>query len=218
MEQGFFITFEGGEGSGKTTQINKLAASLAAQDHKVATTREPGGTPEADVIRSLIVQKDGGDWTPMAEVLLLNAGRAQHVAQMITPALEEGKVVVCDRFTDSTLAYQGYGHGIDLDILRELNGYGAGEVVPDLTILLDIDPKDGIERTKRRGAAQALDVEQMEDRFENLDMSFHEAVRQGFLEIAAAEPKRFVVLDAAQDVDELAADILQHVTKAMDKA
>ena len=207
MAQGLFITFEGGEGSGKTTQINKLAERLVADKVKVLTTREPGGTEEAEKIRNLIVQRNGGDWTPMAEVLLINAARTMHVEKIIAPALAEGKVVLCDRFTDSTLAYQGYGRGFDLAQIKAVQDLVIGDLVPNLTLMLDIEPEAGLKRSGRRLAAEALQIEQNEDRFENMEIDFHERLRTGFLEIAVSEPERCVVLDAAQDVEPMADEI-----------
>ncbi len=201
---GLFITFEGGEGSGKTTQINRLAQTLTAAGHKVITTREPGGTPEAEKIREFIVQREGGDWSSMAECLLLFAARVMHVDKIIRPALEEGKIVISDRFTDSTRAYQGYGRGFDLAKMEELNDMVLGGFGPDLTFILDVEPKMGLSRSERRLAAEILDAAQTEDKFERMDTSFHEKIRQGFLDIAANEPERCRALDATQSIDDLA--------------
>lgn len=161
-----FITFEGGEGSGKTTQINRLSQELLNLKHKVITTREPGGTPEAENIRNLIVQRDAGDWTPMAETLLLFAARVMHVDKIIKPALAENKTVICDRFTDSTMAYQGYGHQTDIDQIKAINDLSLGGFEPDLTFILDIDPEEGLQRSDRRLAAEKFQVKQREDRYE----------------------------------------------------
>lgn len=210
MRRGSFITFEGGEGSGKTTQINKLAEKLAQDGVKVLTTREPGGTEEAEKIRNLIVQRRGGDWTPMAETLLINAARAMHVERVIAPAIEEGKVVLCDRFTDSTVAYQGHGHGFSIEKIIQIQSLVIGSLVPTLTFVLDIEPKVGLSRSGRRLAAEALHVEQNEDRFENMEIAFHERLRHGFLEIAKNEPKRCVVLDASGDAQNMADTIYKH--------
>ncbi len=204
---GLFITFEGGEGSGKTTQINLLAKALSTKGHKVLTTREPGGTSEAEKIRNLLVQRDGGNWSPMAETLLLLAARSMHVDHIIRPALEEGIIVISDRFSDSTLAYQGYGHGFSKDKIQTLSIEVLDNFKPDLTFILDIDPKEGLKRSGRRLAAETLNIEQMEDRFENLDISFHESLRKGFLDIAKNEPERCRVLNALEDIEALA----QHI-------
>ena len=203
MSSGLFISFEGGEGSGKTTQINKLAEILTHNKRKVITTREPGGTPEGEKIRSLIVQREGGDWNPMAECLLLFAARVMHVEKIIKPALERGKIIISDRFTDSTRAYQGYGRGFSLDMIEKINTLTLGDFKPDLTFILDIEPQKGLSRSSRRLAAEDLQINQTEDRFENMDLEFHEKLRKGFLGIAKKDPKRCVVLDAALPIDDL---------------
>ncbi len=205
--RGFFITFEGGEGSGKTTQINRLSKSLTDLGHKVITSREPGGTPEAEKIRDLIVQKQGGNWTPVSETLLLYAARVMHVEKVIRPALENGKIVICDRFADSTLAYQGYGHGADLHMIEQLNLLTLGHIKPNLTFILDIDPEIGLTRAGRRMASEDLKLQQREDKFENLDMAFHQRLREGFLDIAEREDKRCVLIDADRPLPVLADEI-----------
>ncbi len=210
---GFFITFEGGEGSGKTTQINRLAKAISDLGHKVVTTREPGGTHEAEKIRDLIVQRDGGQWTPMAEILLLFAARVMHVEKVIKPAIEDGHIVICDRFTDSTRAYQGYGHEFDLSIIEQINTLSLGSFAPNLTLILDVDPKMGLERSDRRLAAEKFLSEQMEDRYEQLDIAFHERLRKGFLEIAASDAERCCVFDASQNIDVLTQEIADIVRK-----
>lgn len=206
---GLFITFEGGEGAGKTTQINRLAQSLTEQGHKVITTREPGGTPEAEKIRDLLVQRDGGQWSPISEALLLFAARSLHIERVIKPALDEGKIVICDRFTDSTRAYQGYGHELDLKVIEDLVQTVLGGLEPNLTFILDIEPESGLSRSERRLASEALDIKQREDRFENLEIEFHEKLRQGFLEIAKNNPDRCKVLDATQSIDDISQEILK---------
>ncbi len=202
-----FISFEGGEGSGKTTQINRLAESLTAQGHKVVTTREPGGTPEGDKIRDFIVQRDGGDWSAMAESLMLMAARVMHVERLIKPALEEGEIVITDRFSDSTLAYQGYGRGMALEDIEGLSRSVLGNFKPDLTFILDIDPKEGLERSRSRLAGEAFEESQTEDRFERLDLAFHDKIRQGFLEIAKQDQARCYVINSSLSVDDMAAQI-----------
>lgn len=210
---GLFITFEGGEGAGKTTQINRLAQSLTNQGLKVITTREPGGTPEGEKIRDLIVQREGGKWSPVSETLLLFAARSLHVQRVIKPALDDGHIVICDRFTDSTRAYQGYGHGVEMKIIEDLNQTVLKGLEPDLTFILDIEPKAGLSRSERRLASEALDIKQKEDRFESLDLSFHEKLRKGFLEIADNNKERCVVLDASKSLKEIADKTLE-LTKA----
>ena len=209
---GLFISFEGGEGSGKTTQINKLAAFLTQQGHRVVTTREPGGTEEGDKLRNLLVQRDGGDWGAMAEALLLYAARHIHAEQIIRPALAEGKVVISDRFADSTTAYQGYGRGLDLKKIKSINDTVLDGLRPDLTIILDIDPEIGLPRSERRLASEKLGADQSEDKFERLDLDFHEKMRQGFLSIAKQEPDRCRVLDATLEIEELGG-LIQDIVK-----
>lgn len=211
MGQGLFITFEGGEGSGKTTQIARLAAALRDEGHDAVTTREPGGTPEAERIRELLVRREGGAWMPMAEVLLLFAGRVMHVETLIKPALAAGKIVISDRFTDSTRAYQGYGHDLGLDVIEEINRAALGDFKPDLTFVLDIDVVTGLTRAGKRMAGDGSD----EDRFERLGVPFHERLRRGFLAIAENEPERCVVVDAARGPDDIFEDILGAVKKRM---
>lgn len=206
-QRGLFITLEGGEGTGKTTQITRLAEALRAMDREVITTREPGGTPEAERIRHLIVHREGGNWTPMAECLLLFAGRQMHVETLIKPAMERGAVVISDRFADSTRAYQGYGHGLDQAVIEQINTLALGDFKPDLTFVFDIPVKEGLARAGHRLAAE----DSGEDRFEKLDVAFHERMRNGYLEIAKHEPKRCVIVDAARDMDAIADDLLTKV-------
>lgn len=186
MSSGRFITLEGGEGAGKTTQSGLLAEALAARGVPVLRTREPGGSPGAELLRGILL---GGsiDWSPPAETLLHFAARAEHVAKTIRPAMQAGTWVVCDRFFDSTLAYQGYGQGADRSFITELIGLLG--IVPDRTIVLDVPEAVAAERMRRRGGDT--------DRYERLDAAFHARVRQGFREIAVANPKRCVLLDAS---------------------
>ncbi|HEU6439046.1 MAG TPA: dTMP kinase [Terriglobales bacterium] len=183
--RGFFLTLEGPEGSGKSTQAHRLGGRLTAAGYHCIVTREPGGTPLGEEVRKIILHELSP--VPAADALLFNAARAQLVTEVIEPALARGDVVICDRFADSTLAYQGYGAGQPIEALRVLAGYAAGDLVPDLTILLDLPAEEGIRR-KREGDEI--------NRFEStLDLTFHRRVRDGFLALAAAEPDRFVVLD-----------------------
>lgn len=199
--QGLFITFEGGEGSGKSTQVRKLADALSAAGYDAVVTREPGGTPEAEKIRNLLVQRDGGNWNAMEECLLLFAARLNHYRTLIEPSMHAGKIVICDRFTDSTRAYQGYGLGLGLEYIEAIKVLSLGAIEPDLTILLDIPVKEGLARSTRR----LQDEFSAEDRYEGMDLAFHEKLRQGFLTLARAAPERFRVLDAAQPANALAA-------------
>ena len=205
--RGLFITLEGGEGTGKTTQIKRLADALRAMGREVVTTREPGGTPEAEQIRHLIVHREGGNWTPMAECLLLFAGRQMHAEILIKPAIARGAIVISDRFADSTRAYQGYGHDLDQNVIEQVNRLALGDFAPDLTFILDIDVKEGLGRSGRRLNAEGS----AEDRFEKLDIAFHERMRRGYIEIARREPGRCVVVDAAQDMDAIADELLRAV-------
>lgn len=191
VPRGKFITFEGGEGCGKTTQIKLLSAALTQRGVAHITTREPGGTPLAEKIRPLLVeaQTAGEDWTPLAETLLFLAARVQHWQQKIEPALAAGQWVLCDRFIDSTLVYQGIGKGLGLETLQTLHHNINGDAwKPDVTLLLDIDPAEGL---KRAGARN-----DNETRFEDLDFSFHQKLREGFLQLAKAEPTRIRIINA----------------------
>lgn len=209
---GLFITFEGGEGSGKTTQIKLLADKFKAEGKDVVTTREPGGTPESEKIRSLLVSRDGGDWTPVAEVLLLFAARSMHVEKLIKPALAAGKTVICDRFTDSTRAYQSYGHGLPIETVENINKTTLNGFEPNITFILDLPVETGLARAGKRLAQDAS----KEDRFEKLKTDFHERLRRGYLDIAEKNPKRCVVVNADQGVEAVAAAILAHLKKVRD--
>lgn len=215
---GFFISFEGGEGSGKTSQINHLAQFLAKQDFSVKTTREPGGTPEAETIRDLLVQRDTGNWSPMSEVLMLYAARDLHVRNVIKPIMEQGAVVITDRFSDSTQAYQGYGYGLDIKQIESVNDVVLDGFKPNLTFVLDIDPEEGLARSNRRLAAEALSIKQSEDRFEKMGLGFHQKLRAGFLEIAKNNKERCVVIDATQNESEIAKQISDVVSERLKEA
>lgn len=204
-----FISFEGGEGAGKTTQIQLLADKLSASGNDVILTREPGGTPEAEKIRELLVRRDGGNWTPTAEAMLFFTARHMHWVNKIEPHLRTGGVVITDRFTDSTIAYQGYGHRFDKDKLYAIKAMAIGDVEPDVTFILDIPVVDGLARAGKR--MEGDDNNATEDRFERISTDFHERLRQGYLEIAADNPKRCVVIDARQSIDNIHAEILKHL-------
>jgi dTMP kinase len=211
MAKGLFITFEGGEGSGKSTQIKRIQTALEGQGRQVIVTREPGGTPEAEKIRTLLVQRDGGDWSPVAECLLLFAARAMHVETLINPSLAAGKIVLCDRFTDSTRAYQGYGKGLDLETIETFSRLALGDCRPDLTFILDLPVQQGLQRAITRMGSTAV----TEDRFERLDLAFHERMREGYLSIAKAEPERCRVIEAGQGADAVTALMLSHIGKRL---
>jgi dTMP kinase len=199
---GRFIVFEGGEGGGKSTQIKALAAHLATLGEAPLVTREPGGTAEGQALRRLLLTEDGIAWTREAETLLMVADRAQHVATLIQPALAAGRTVISDRYVGSTLAYQGGGRGMSLDWIRSLHREACGDLWPDLTILLDLDPRIGLARSKRRLAADASG----EGRFEALDLAFHDRVRQTFLDLAATQPT--AIIDASASLDAVTKAVL----------
>lgn len=209
-----FISLEGGEGSGKTTQITRLAENLSKSGYSVVTTREPGGTPEGEKIRNLLVQREGGEWNAVSEVLLLFAARSMHIEKIIKPALAQGKIVISDRFTDSTLAYQGYGHGFSIEKIKSLSALAIDNFAPDLTFILDIDVKTGLARSSKR-LSDADGNDKTEDRFERLDLAFHERLRSGFLEIAKGELHRCRVLNADQSPDDLAAQMIVLVNERL---
>ncbi len=198
------ITFEGGDGSGKSTQIRALENYLKQAGRPCLTTCEPGGTGLGVLIRKVLLEVGAYQIAPATELFLYLADRAQHVHEIILPALGAGKIVLCDRFTDSTLAYQGYGRGLDLEGLRRLNDIAGGAARPVLTFLLDCPVECGLARTARRRAQTPAGGE---DRFEREEIEFHERVRAGFLELARAEPERFRVIDASRSVDSVAAAI-----------
>ena len=215
MPRGLFITFEGGEGAGKGTQLSRLADRLRALNHEVVCTREPGGTPEAEKIRDLLVQRDGGNWIPMAEILLFFAARVQHVEQKIKPAIALGNIVISDRFTDSTRAYQAYGRGMDLDLIDRTDVLALSGFKPDLTLIFDIDPAIGLARSQK-GMSESTDAKrQTEDRFEQVKFDFHTRLRQGYLDIASREPDRCVVINAARPVDDVAQDVWKTVEQRL---
>jgi len=186
-----FITLEGGEGAGKSTQARRLAAALRHGGLEVVETREPGGSPGAEEIRRLLTTSEAGRWSPMAETLLNFAARADNIRRTIRPALAAGRWVISDRFADSTMAYQGYGHGVDRDFIAALAEAVLGSLKPDLTLIFDLPVVQGLARAAGRKGG--------EDRYEKMDRDFHEALRRGFLAIASAEPGRCAVVDASGD-------------------
>lgn len=200
MADGKFITFEGGEGAGKSTQLKRLAASLRERGIDVVTTREPGGSPGAEQIRGLLVSGDTDRWDGTTEALLHFAARRDHLRSTVWPALAAGKWVLCDRFADSTLAYQGYGHGLPHEVIRDLYRVSVGDFAPDLTLILDLPVETGLHRAAGRGGA--------EDRYEKMGHAFHQRLRDGFLAIAAQEPHRCAVIPADQGEDDVANAIL----------
>ncbi len=195
---GVFVTFEGGEGSGKSTQLERFVERMTNAGYEVLFLREPGGTRVGEVVRDALLDPAHVEMDARAELLLYEASRAQLVAERIKPALARGVVVVCDRHYDSSTAYQGYGRGLPLPEVEALNRFATGGLVPNLTIVLDLDPAYGLERATRLGA----------DRLEAEEIDFHARLREGYLAIAAAEPERVVVVDAHGTVDEVAERII----------
>ena len=198
-----FITLEGPEGSGKTSQIPALSEFICARGYDVLVTREPGGTDVGDQIREVLMNLKNVSIVPRTEILLFQAARAQHVEEVIRPALAAGKVVICDRFGDSTLAYQGYGHQTDLETLRYLVNYATGGLRPDLTLLLDIPVKAGMQRK--------VDNDSEWNRLDAYAEAFHCRVRQGYLSLAEAEPDRWTIIDAAQNKEKVQQSMQQAV-------
>ncbi len=210
MTPGRFISFEGGEGTGKTTQVTKLTQRLVGAGIDVVETREPGGTPAAEEIRRLLVEGDPRRWEPMSELLLHFAARREHLVKVIWPALERGQWVVSDRFADSTRAYQGYGLGIPETAIEALYDLAVGNFAPDLTVILDLPVELGLKRAKWRGDAAA--------RYERMGQPFHERLRKGFLAIAKENPVRCRVIDATGTLEEIEAAIWHAVAKRFDLA
>jgi len=208
--RGKFITFEGGEGSGKSTQLTRLADWLQGKGVAVVTTREPGGSPSAEVIRKLLVEGAVDRWQPVTEVLLHYAARAEHIAHTVSPALEAGTWVLSDRYADSTIAYQGYGHGLNCDTIDSIHRVVTGGLAPDLTLILDIPVEAGLERAHGRP--------HLEDRYERMGVAFHERVRAGFLDIAAHHPERCAVVDATQGIDDVAVRIVDYLQERLGTA
>ncbi len=199
-----FITLEGGEGAGKSTQVARLKEWIEARGHRCIATREPGGAPGAEMVRKLLVEGPAERWDGVTEALLHFAARREHLRATVLPAIASGTWVVSDRFADSTMAYQGYGHGIDRAMLGALYDMTVGDFRPDLTLILDLPVEAGLARAAaRRGK---------ETRYESLPVDFHERVRAGFLEIAAADPERCVVIDASAGIDDIARSIADALT------
>ncbi|MFA4917859.1 MAG: dTMP kinase [Thermodesulfovibrionales bacterium] len=192
--KGKFISFEGIEGTGKSTQAKLLQQSLLGLDYEVILTEEPGGTLISLRIREILLSVDHTNMKPLTELLLYNAARAQHIEEVILPALNRGAVVITDRFTDSTFAYQGYGRGIDLDLLESIDKIATNGLRPDMTMLLDLDVETGLKRNRRINKTDRLELE---------DVEFHQRVRKGYHELAAKEPERIKVLDASGGIEEL---------------
>ena len=204
---GNFITFEGPDGSGKTTQIGRLAEWLGARGADVLLTREPGGTQISEQIRGILHDLKNKAMQPRAEILLYSAARAQLVAEKIRPHLAKGGIVLCDRYADSTLDYQGYGHGLELETLRLITAFATDRLRPDLTLLFDVDAETGLRRRQSGGGEW--------NRLDDYALAFHQRVRAGYLELARAEPDRWVTLDAGQDVARLEAEVQRVVASRL---
>lgn len=204
MAEGVFIVFEGGEGAGKSTQSELLATWLGDHGHSVMRTREPGGTPAAEAIRAVLLDVANTGLDDRAEALLFAAARGDHASRVIRPALERGDVVVCDRYLDSSVAYQGGGRDLGLDAVRELSLWATRGLLPDLTVLLDVDPAVGLARVERP------------DRLEAEPLEWHARVRQAFLDLAAGEPDRYLVLDGHGEVDQIASAVRARVSELLE--
>lgn len=213
---GKFITLEGGEGAGKSTQARLLAERLRGVGHDVIETREPGGTKRGEKIRELLLSGDAEQYGQMGEAILFCAARDDHVRDVIRPALDRGDWVICDRFSDSTAAYQGAAGGVRPTLLRALNRVAVGETRPDLTLILDLPPEAGLKRAQARNEDKAQDKDKAHvDRFEGMGQRFHEALRAGFLKIAADAPNRCVVIDAQQAESAVAEEVWDAVVERL---
>ena len=219
--RGIFVTFEGGEGSGKTTQLKLLANRIRASGKEVIETRDPGGTAIGKEIRTLLLHPGSAPITAATELLLYEASRAQLVRELIAPALARGAVVLCDRFADSTLAYQGCGRGIDLNLIQRLNRFATDGLVPDLTILLDFDPGIGLTRCRKGAGADAstgLSTGSMcWDRIEAEPLDFHQRIREGYLALAREDPDRITMIDAGLGVTEIETVVWNQFTRFQDR-
>ncbi|GAB4277348.1 MAG: dTMP kinase [Candidatus Rifleibacteriota bacterium] len=206
---GFFITFEGPEGSGKTTQIKQVEKFFKERGLEVITTREPGGTAAGDKIRNLLLQKGNEDLEPETELFLMLAQRTEHLKKVIKPSIQSGKTVLCDRYFDSSMAYQGYGRGLPPQLIRDTHSYFLGDFLPDLTVLLLIPPDKGLERARHGGKKQL-------DRMESQDLSFHRKVFDGYVNLAASEPNRFIAIEVDGDPETIFAKIKTELVNRLD--
>jgi dTMP kinase len=203
MSKGLFISVEGPDGSGKSTQIDLLKKYIEGKGRRVTFTREPGGTPIGEKIRDIILDPENTEMASITEAMLYAASRAQHVSEVIRPALERGDVVICDRFVDSSIAYQGFGRGLG-DAVATINSFAVAECVPDVTLLFKLDPTVGISRIKRA-----------QDRLEKENLKFHQKVYEGYLEVEKANPTRVVGIDAGRDIEEIHKEIIDKIGKLL---
>ncbi|MEK8023816.1 MAG: dTMP kinase [Candidatus Hydrogenedentota bacterium] len=214
--RGIFISFEGPDGAGKTTHARLLAELLGKRGHKVVLTREPGGTPFGEQVREILLDPATGRISHLTELLLYESIRAHHVESLIVPALKSGKIVICDRFTDASLAYQGYGRGLPAETVRRLNEIASSGLKPDITILLDIDSRDGLDacvRDNARSSRRKKSSTGRLDRIESAGAAFHRRVRRGYLRMAAAEPRRFMLVKRAPTLDDTFARMIRLLGK-----
>jgi dTMP kinase len=205
-KQGHFITFEGGDGTGKSTQVKLLAAALEAKKIATVVTREPGGSPGAEEIRALVLRGDPARWSPLTEALLFYAARADHTERLIKPALDDGKWVISDRYSDSSYAFQGGGRGLARETVRRIEAIAIDDFKPELTLILDMPVEIGLKRSVARQGNE-------ETRFEEMDLSVHERMRKTFLDIAKRNPNRCVVIDANREIEAVADDVWKAVKK-----
>jgi dTMP kinase len=207
--KGYFITIEGPDGAGKTTQLKMLRDYLLGKGYEVILTREPGGTSLAEKIRNLLLDPASGEICPVAEALLYAASRAQHVAEVILPSLQQGKIVLCDRFVDSSIVYQGLGRGIEPQAIIDINHFATQGITPDLTILLDLTPEQGMARLAKRNKEKSQEL----DRLEQESLEFYHKVRQGYLDLAKTSPERYKVIEADDSIE----NIQQRIVALIDK-
>ena len=209
--KGLFITFEGGEGVGKTTQINLLKSYLLNINYKVVCSREPGGTIEGEQVRKLLVSGSSKTWDPMSEALMFNASRRQHINKIILPSLDKGNIVLCDRFIDSTIVYQGYAGSIEQSILKKKNKKFCYNLYPDLTFFLDLDASLGLKRTRKRSDYKE------ENRFENFGLDYHNKISKGFNNLAKNNKERIITIDASESIEQISKNIINFINLKLEK-
>ena len=209
--KGLFITFEGGEGVGKTTQINLLKSYLLNINYKVVCSREPGGTIEGEQVRKLLVSGSSKTWDPMSEALMFNASRRQHINKIILPSLDKGNIILCDRFIDSTIVYQGYAGSIEQSILKDLHKKFCYNLYPDLTFFLNLDASLGLKRTRKRSDYKE------ENRFENFGLDYHNKISKGFNNLANNNKERIITIDASQSIEQISKNIINFINLKLEK-